>query len=541
MKKTIILSIIVLLTVFTYSNCECSLIMNLEGHSSGIDNISYSTDGKYLVSKSDDNSIKIWLLEDGNCIRTFKGNYALFSPDGKYLAIGNDNTIKLFSNGDFSYIRELKVGKHSRAFSFSHNSKLIKTRKSEDKTLRLWNVKDGNLYRKIIVNRFSDSFIFSPDDKLLATRRSSDNNINIWSVEAGSCIRNLKGHSDDISKAYFSPDGKYLASSSYDKTIKIWKVEDGSCIKTFNIFDRYSKRSVKSLNFISNGKYLACIIGQTKGYDLSSDFMKIWRLEDGYCIRTIKLGNTNSNILYNIKFSPDEEFFLITRLWDNNIELLKVNDGRCIKTINGYSDDISPNGIGSIDFSPDGTYIAIGSSDIGTIKIWGIHEEVISNLISKLQGLNLKYNYQQMNEINPLFKRKGEFETQEDYNGRIKLAEIEKLKIENLYEEKMQKERKQIKEKLENMLDEIYPPEIVSNSRIGRYDADKEIYKIDINNKVYEFKVLRDIAKNFKDKFSQYKITIQKKYHITNNYELKPEIMNIKLETDDGTVYTIFE
>ena len=146
-----------------------------------------------------------------------------------------------------------------------------------------------------------------------------------------------------------------------------------------------------------------------------------------------------------------------------------------------------------------------------------------------------------MNEINPLFMRKGEFETQEDYNGRIKLEEIEKLKIENLYEEKMQKERKQIKEKLENMLDEIYPPEIVSDVMLGRYDADEEIYKIYINNKVYEFKVLRDIAKNFKDKFSQYKITMQKKYHITNNYELKSEIINIKLEKDDGTVCNIFE
>jgi len=496
MKKTIILSIIVLLTVFTYSNSECSLIMNLEGHSSGIDNISYSPDGKYLLSRSYDNSIKIWLVEDGNCIRTFKGNYVLFSPDGKYLAIGNDNTIKLFSIEDFHYIRKLKVCSNLRSFTFSHNSKLIGTSNYGLKAIELWRVENGSLFRTITTKHYT--FRFSPDDKLLETLSLRKDNI------------------------------------------KLWSVEDGSCMKTFNISDIHSLGSAR---FISNGKYLASIIiGDRSGYFYSKYYsMTIWSLEDGNCIRTINLGN-NTNDIYNFKFSPDEEFFAFTRSGRNNIKLWSVNDGRCIKKIQGYPDEVGPNGgISSICFSPDGTYIAIGSSDVSTIKIWGIHKEVISNLISKLQSINLKYYYQQMNEIDPLFKRKGEFETQEDYNDRIKLAEIEKLKIENLYEEKMQKERRQIKEKLKNMLDKIYPPEIVSKPRLGRYDADKEIYKIDINNKVYEFKVLRDIAKNFKDKFSKYKITMQKKYHLTNNYELKTEIINIKLEKDDGTVCNIFE
>ena len=531
MKKIFVMSIIVLLTVFTHSKSECSLIMNLEGHSSGIVNISYSPDGKYLVSSSDDKSIKLWLVEDGNCIKTFKGNNAIFSPDGKYLAIGNDNTIKLFSIEDFSYIREIKVGSH--LLTFSHDSKLIMTSKALKHTIELWNVEDGNC-----IKTFKGSNpIFNPDDKLLATRSIFDNNIKIWSVEDGGCIRNLEGHSGGVSSICFSPNGKYLASRSTDNSIKIWQLEDGSCMKAFNV-SGYG-RSVESVSFISNGKCLASIIVKQTGVKCYQ-FMKIWRLEDYNCTRTINLRDVKGGIC-NLKFSPDNEFFAITTFWNNNIKLWNVNNGRCIKTIKGYPDDISPNGIGPIDFSPDGLYIAICSSDVGTIKIWGIHEEVISNLISKLQSLNFKYYNEQMNEINPLFMRKGEFETQEDYNGRIKLEEIEKLKIENLYEEKMQKERKQIKEKLENMLDEIYPPEIVSDVMLGRYDADEEIYKIYINNKVYEFKVLRDIAKNFKDKFSQYKITMQKKYHITNNYELKSEIINIKLEKDDGTVCNIFE
>ena len=67
--------------------------------------VSFSPDGKTLVSGSDDNTIKLWDVETGQEIRTLKGhdNYVRsvnFSPDGKTLVSGSaDRTIKLWNLG----------------------------------------------------------------------------------------------------------------------------------------------------------------------------------------------------------------------------------------------------------------------------------------------------------------------------------------------------------------------------------------------------------------------------------------------------------
>ncbi|MCI7034862.1 MAG: hypothetical protein MR963_04870, partial [Bacteroidales bacterium] len=81
-------------------------LKSLEGHSSDVDCVSWSPDGKYLASGSsqfngveDIGCIKIWDVIGAKEIQTLYRHYwsvtsVSWSPDGKYLASGsNDNTI----------------------------------------------------------------------------------------------------------------------------------------------------------------------------------------------------------------------------------------------------------------------------------------------------------------------------------------------------------------------------------------------------------------------------------------------------------------
>ena len=80
-------------------------ICMLQGHTHEVIDISYSPDGKQIVSCSEDQTIKLWDVFTGKEILTMRGHThdvvtVCFSPDGKYIASGSvDKTGKVWENG----------------------------------------------------------------------------------------------------------------------------------------------------------------------------------------------------------------------------------------------------------------------------------------------------------------------------------------------------------------------------------------------------------------------------------------------------------
>ena len=51
-----------------------SLIKTLTGHSSYVNSVSFSPDGKHVASGSNGRTVKVWSVESGECVTTFEGH-----------------------------------------------------------------------------------------------------------------------------------------------------------------------------------------------------------------------------------------------------------------------------------------------------------------------------------------------------------------------------------------------------------------------------------------------------------------------------------
>ncbi len=290
-------------------NWKC--IHTLRSHKNLIYSVAFSPNGEILASGSDDKTIKLWRVQDGEEIITLSGHnnsvYTVaFSPDGEILA------------------------------SSSH-----------DRTIKLWRMKDGQEIRTLAGHSNSVyCTAFSPDGDIIASS-SWDKNIKIWRVKDGQEIRTLAGHINLVYCIAFSPDGETLASSSWDRTIKIWRVKDGKLIKTIG----GHTDSIRCIAFSPNGEFLV-----SGSHD---NTIKIWWAKDWQEVLTIA---GHSWYVDSIAFSPDGE--ILASSSNQTIKMWRVKDGQEICNIAGHA-----NSVYSVNYSPEGEFLASGSSD-KTIKIW---------------------------------------------------------------------------------------------------------------------------------------------------------------------------
>jgi WD40 repeat protein len=222
-------------------------ISALGRHQDFVRSVQFSPDGRFLVSGSDDRTVRLWQVAGpARPVAVFPGhrgavNSVAFSPDGRLIASGSDdNTIRLWNATG----RRRPAGTlccHTgavRAVTFSPYGRVLASG-SNDTTVRLWDVRDPrHPVVGAVLRGHADtitSVAFSPDGRLLASA-SDDRTVRLWDVSAVHRPRLravLTGHDGQVQSVAFSPDGRLVATGSDDRTVRVWDAVTGRPVADF--------------------------------------------------------------------------------------------------------------------------------------------------------------------------------------------------------------------------------------------------------------------------------------------------------------------
>ena len=193
-------------------------------YSGWVRDASFSPDGKYLATASNDGTAKIWKIVDGHWKETATIEHTAivanvcFSPDGNYLlTIPLDCTVKIwkFVDGQCQNKATIRHSKRVEKACFSPDGNHVVT-VSYDHTAQIWGLVDGRWLKKVTIQHSGivRDASFSPDGKHLVTA-SDDYTAQIWGPVGGQWQKKASiGHPDSVYCVSFSPDGTHLVTAT---------------------------------------------------------------------------------------------------------------------------------------------------------------------------------------------------------------------------------------------------------------------------------------------------------------------------------------
>jgi hypothetical protein len=225
------------------------------GHSDTVLSVSFSSDGRKLLTSSYDKTARIWDVATGKLLSTLSGHtwwvwQAAFSTDNKQIVtVSQDGTALVWNDPSANWSDPATIRKsppftghqgavYTAAFS-PGGSEIVSG--GWDKKVLLWKpaeVKplnfgalarnespvpearfiplEGHLAAVRCVN-------FSPDGRFVLSG-AHDNTVKAWDATSGKVIKTFRGHDSWVRGCSFSPDGEKIVSVSYDRRVKLWSV-----------------------------------------------------------------------------------------------------------------------------------------------------------------------------------------------------------------------------------------------------------------------------------------------------------------------------
>lgn len=305
-------------------------------HGAMVGSVAFSPDGRFVLSGSHDNTLRLWDVESGSCLRVLTGHHGAvrsisWGPEGRLALSGsNDGTMRVWDLATGQCTRVLE-GHTGRVFSVAWSLNGLGALSGAcDHTLRLWDTASGACLRvmeghRSAVRSIAWSTALNPE-RWRALSASTDHTVRLWNINTNRCLRVLEGHTRAVWSVAWNPSRWYALSGSDDETMRLWDAQSGHCLRVY----LGHTSSVFSVAWSPDGKHAL-----TGSRDMT---VGLWEVDSGRCLRFLE-GHTKG--VYSVAWSPNGRW-VISGSGDHTVRLWDVATGRCLRTFGQSADVESP-------------------------------------------------------------------------------------------------------------------------------------------------------------------------------------------------------